>query len=242
MVLMMSPRMASWRSVCSRAGFRIQQAGPVGSARARRSSFAALPSSSRRSFGSSALVGLGLRSATPPDASEMSRSPRVETGPALGINLAFKTRVNLMFATWPELEGDAVSRPVREAAADVFAADDEVLTIIRATTKENIDVGIVRIPVIDRDPVEPGAEIGLDVAHQLARERPQVTERGSVFWRDDELEMVAIILATRGERALIRHVGSSIEHPGISAIPRHALPFQIGHVLGQGAERKRLPW
>jgi hypothetical protein len=31
--------------------------------------------------------------------------PPVETGPALGINLAFKARANLMFATWPELEG-----------------------------------------------------------------------------------------------------------------------------------------
>jgi hypothetical protein len=46
--------------------------------------------------------------------------------------------------------------------------------------------------------------------------------------------MVTIILAARGECALVRDVGSSIEHPGIFAVPGHALPFQIGHVLGQG--------
>jgi hypothetical protein len=75
----------------------------------------------------------------------------VETGPALGIDLTLKARSDLVFAARSELEGHAVSRPVTEAAADVFAADDEVLTVVRATADENMDVGIVRIPVIDRD-------------------------------------------------------------------------------------------
>ena len=41
-----------------------------------------------------------------------------------------------------------------------------------------MDVRIVRVPVIDGYPIEPGAEIVRDIAHQLAGERLEVADLG----------------------------------------------------------------
>jgi hypothetical protein len=63
----------------------------------------------------------------------------------------------------------------------VFAADDKVLTVIGAAPDEDMDMRIVRVPVIDRDPIEPGAEVPFDIAHQLPCEGLEVAEHGAVF-------------------------------------------------------------
>ena len=67
---------------------------------------------------------------------------------------------------------------------------------------------IVGVPMIDRDPVELGAEILLDIEHQLARKRLEVAELGRVFGRDDEAEVMAVILAALGEGAFVRRIRS----------------------------------
>ena len=50
------------------------------------------------------------------------------------------------------------------------AADDQVLPIVGPAADQDVDVRIVGVPVIDRHPVEPRAEISFDVVHQLAGE------------------------------------------------------------------------
>jgi hypothetical protein len=53
--------------------------------------------------------------------------------------------------------------------------------------------------VIDRDPIQPRAEIPLQVAHQLAGEGTEGGHLGGVFGRDREAEMMPVILAALGE-------------------------------------------
>jgi hypothetical protein len=55
---------------------------------------------------------------------------------------------------------------------------------------------------------------------------------------DAAKKMMPVILATLGESALIRCIRCRIEHPGISAVPCHALSLQIGHVLGHRRRAK----
>src|SRR3546814_4306865 len=64
-----------------------------------------------------------------------------------------------------------------------------------------MDVRIVGVPMIDRDPIEIGAEIARHVVHQLAREGAQVRHVTGVLGRDDEAEMVSVLFAARGERS-----------------------------------------
>jgi hypothetical protein len=66
-----------------------------------------------------------------------------------------------------------------------------------------MDVRIVGVPVVDRQPVEPRPEIPFGIGHQLSGEGSQIGHFASVLRRDDEPEMVAIVLASFCERAPI---------------------------------------
>ena len=54
-----------------------------------------------------------------------------------------------------------------------------------------------------------------------------------ILGRDDETEVVAIILAALGEGAFIGRVGGGVEHARVLAVACHALALQVGDVLGQ---------
>ncbi len=53
--------------------------------------------------------------------------------------------------------------------------------------------------MIDGDPIELGAEVLLHLADQLAGEALEVGHLRRVLGRDDEAEMMAVILAPLGE-------------------------------------------
>ena len=71
-----------------------------------------------------------------------------------------------------------------EPMADVVAADHEILPVIGSAAHQHMDVRIVCIPVIDRDPIERHSEITLGIAHELPGEAAQILHLGSVFGRD----------------------------------------------------------
>lgn len=54
-----------------------------------------------------------------------------------------------------------------------------------------------RVPAVNADPIELGAEITLGVGRQLTGECAQVFEFGGVLGRDDETKMVVVILNMR---------------------------------------------
>ena len=99
-----------------------------------------------------------------------------------------------------------------------------------------MDVRIVGIPVIDCDPVESCAEIPLGICHQFARERPKIVHVGCILGRNDEAEVVAIVLTSLGKRALVGHVGLRIEQTGVGASAGDAIPLKVSDMLG---ERRR---
>jgi len=46
--------------------------------------------------------------------------------------------------------------------------------LVGLTTHDDMDVRVVRIPVIDSDSIEPGAEIPLGLGHQVPGQCPQI--------------------------------------------------------------------
>ena len=108
----------------------------------------------------------------------------VEAGPALGLDLPLQGRPDLLLAAWAELQGDALGGAIAKAAADVVAADDQVLAVVGAAADQDVDVRVVGVPVIDGHPVELGAEIAFGIGHQLARERAKVGHLARVLGRD----------------------------------------------------------
>ena len=98
---------------------------------------------------------------------------------------------------------------------------------------QDVDVRIVGVPVIDGDPIEPGAEIAFDVLHQLSDEAAHVLKFGRILGRDDEPEMVPVIGGALGKGLFIGRVRGGVEHPRIGAVAGDAVALQISDVLGQ---------
>ena len=192
---------------------------------------AARPSSRRRSFGilaAAAWPKIG-------DAAVVGQAAQraVETGPALGVDVALQRGADVPFGAGTKLQGDARRGAVAQTVADVVAADDEVFAVVSPSAHQNVDVRVVGVPVIDRHPVEPGPEISLDVSHQLPGEGSQALEVLGVLRRDDEAEVVAVILTTLGEGALVRGVGAGVEQARLLTISRDTVARQIGEVTRQ---------
>src|SRR5215207_7222973 len=162
----------------------------------------------------------------------------IEARPTFRVNLPFQGRLDVALAARSELERDALGRPIPKPAADVVPADDEILAIFGTAADQDMNMRIVSVPVIDRDPVQLGSEIARDVGHQLAREGTEIAELGGVLRRNNKSKMMPVILAAPSKGALIRRIRPGIEHPGVRAVARHALAIQIGDVLGQRGRAK----
>jgi hypothetical protein len=106
------------------------------------------------------------------------------------------------------------SRAVAHALLDVVARDHEVLAVIADAAHDQMDVGMLGVPVIDRDPIEPRAEILFHLADKIACEGLEVRHLRGVVGRDDEAEMMAIVLTSP---AKARPSASSVPGPNSRA-------------------------
>ena len=96
-----------------------------------------------------------------------------------------------------------------------------------------MNVRLIGVPVIDRNPVDARTEISFDAGHQLAGERAQVDHLGRVLGRYDEAEMVSIVLAPLGECRDVGGIAPRIEHASVRPVAGHAVALQIAEVLGE---------
>jgi hypothetical protein len=62
------------------------------------------------------------------------------------------------------------SRPIANSLADIVASDHEVFAIVPDAAQDDMDVGMLGIPMIDADPVELRAEILFGLAHEVTGE------------------------------------------------------------------------
>ena len=89
------------------------------------------------------------------------------------------------------------------------------------------------VPMIDRNPVEPRAQVPLDVAHEIAGIGAKVPEFGSVLRRYDEAEMMTVIAGPLREGRDVGRVVPSIEEASCFAVLGHAVSLEIGDVRGE---------
>jgi hypothetical protein len=117
--------------------------------------------------------------------------------------------------------------------ADVIARNHEIAAIIGFAAHDDVDVGIVGIPVIDSDPIEPGAEVPLCLRHQVPSKRLEIREALRVLGRHDKPEMMSIAFAAAGERAVVGVIALGVEHPAGGAVLGHPLSPQVGQVRAE---------
>jgi hypothetical protein len=104
----------------------------------------------------------------------LSRERAIEPGPPIGFDLSVQIATDLEIASRPELKRGEMRGAGAQSVADIVAGNDEVAAIVGLAPHDDMDVRVVRIPVIDSDPIKLGAEIPLGLRHQIARKRPQI--------------------------------------------------------------------
>lgn len=105
--------------------------------------------------------------------------------------------------------------PSPKPAADIVAADNEILAIICFAPEQDMDMGIVGIPVVDRNPIKLRAQIPRGVRHQFPGESSEVSHLSSIFRRHRKPEMMPVPLTALGKGLCIGIIGPHVEHAGI---------------------------
>ena len=182
------------------------------------------------------LVGLlawNRRKVDDPRIAPVANKLTVELCPAFGVDLPLEGAANIEIGAWPQFLSDEIARSVAHPFLDVVARDDEVLAVVTNATDDQMDMRMLGVPVIDRHPVEPGAEIFFHLPDEIAGEGSEVGHLQRVVGRDDEAEMMPVVLAALGEGAGIRVFASRPEQTGLLPVSGHALAAQIVEMLRQ---------
>lgn len=159
----------------------------------------------------------------------------VEIGPAFGLDLTFQRAADIVLVTRAQFLGDEITRPVAHALTDIVAGDDEVLAIVPHTPHDQVDMWMLGVPVVDGDPIEPGVEISLHLPDQVTGEGAQVGHLDRIVRRDDEAEMMAVVLAALGKGLCIGVACLGPEEPGLLPVLGDAFTAQIGEMGRQVA-------
>ena len=83
----------------------------------------------------------------------------VEAGPAVYFDFAAQGPIDVLLGACAQFDGYALLGAGAHSLADVAAIDHQIAAIVRLAAHQDVDVRIVGVPVIDRDPVEPRAKV-----------------------------------------------------------------------------------
>ena len=97
--------------------------------------------------------------------------------------------------------------------ADVVPRHDEVAALVVAAADDDVGVRMAGVEVIDRHPVELGIEVAFHLREEIADERLQVRQPRAVLGRDDEAELMRVVLRALEEGAAIDIIALRIVQP-----------------------------
>ena len=157
----------------------------------------------------------------------------IQPGPTLRPNLGLQRMPNLEVRPGSEFQGQERFRPRPDSLANIVTRDDQILAIAGPATDNDMDVGVLGIPVIDGDPVEAGAQIAFGVAHKITGESLEIGKFGRVFGCDNEPEMMTVLLAPLCKGPTIDLIALSAKHPCRLTVFSHAVAAKIGEMGGK---------
>lgn len=120
-----------------------------------------------------------------------------------------------------------------KAVGDVVAGDDEVFASVVAPAHDQVSMRVVGVPVIDRHPIQPRAQVGFHAVHQMAGIGAQVVQFRAVFRGNYEAEMVPVDGGPLLEGVEVGFVGLRPVGPPRFAIAAGAVAFDVAQVLGE---------
>lgn len=136
----------------------------------------------------------------------LAQQPAVEGGQPLGADLAAQPFADLEVAPRAQVQRDLLGDPLAKPARDIVPGDNKIFAAIVLAPEHDVRVGVKGVEVIDGHPVEAGPQIPLHLLHDASDQRLQVVIFGAVLGRDDEPELVSVLLAAQKERPPVRIV------------------------------------
>ena len=115
---------------------------------------------------------------------------------------------------------------------DVIAVDDQILAQLISAIDNDMNMGMAGIKMVHRDPIELRSQVSFEFAHEVAGEAGEVAEFRTVLRRDDDAELVAIVLATIEEGIAVGPVLRRRIKPPALAIARGAVALNITQMSG----------
>jgi hypothetical protein len=171
---------------------------------------------------------------------DLPQQRAVESGEALGLHLAQPAGLDLPIGAGTEPPSGQFLGPVAHALTDVVPGDHQVVTAPGLAAQQERGVRVVGVVVIDRNPLQFGAEIGGHPAHQRTGELPQLPEFQTILSRDDEAELVTVALAALLEGGSVRQLGVGAIGAATLIRPTQFLPLQVANMPPGGSPQPHL--
>src|SRR5262249_50183884 len=100
---------------------------------------------------------------------------------------------------------------------------------------------VLRVPVVNRDPLEPGPKVTLRLRHQVPGKGLEVGHPRRVVRGYDEPEMMPVVLASLCEAAIVGVIACGIEHTTGGPIFGYALSPQISQMSTERSSVEPVP-
>ena len=120
---------------------------------------------------------------------------------------------------------DAGSQP--HAIGDVVLNDNEILALLVLVPDNDMAVWMADVEMADRDPMELGSKVLRHLAHDVAGEAAKIRKLVTVFGRDDEVELMAVLPPALHKLTSVRRVGLSPIQPSAFSFPGRSIALQV---------------
>jgi hypothetical protein len=147
----------------------------------------------------------------------------IKAGPALLLDFGLHARPELRIGSRSQPLSGEFRGAVAHCMTDVIAGDDEIAASLILATKHDVRMRVIGVPMVDGNPLEPGADVRFHALHELPRKRLEVGELRAVFRGDDEAELMPIITTTSLKAFEIGGVGPRVI--GLCAVAASANPL-----------------
>jgi hypothetical protein len=161
----------------------------------------------------------------------------IEPGEPVVVDLAGELLLYFQFTLRPELTGDEITRPCPDSMGNIIARDVEDLALIGDPAHYDMSVRVAGVVMIDRNPIEGGVKVLLDLSHQSTCEALQVAQCDAIVGANNEAELMAVFSCALGKilcvnLVLQRRVGM----PALT-VQCDAFPLKIAQVSGDSRSR-----
>ena len=161
---------------------------------------------------------------------DVAQQAAIKAGQAFLLHLAPQPILDLQIGARPQVEGDQFRRPLAQTHCQVVAGDDQILALVVLAAEDDVAVRMAGVEVIDRHPIQPGAQVLLHLRHQAAGQRLQLVVLGPLLRRDDEAELMAVAIGAVEEGLAVGAILLGAIELARLSIAGHAVALDIAQM------------